>query len=161
MPTAGPDFDAVFQRLRSILEPYGRRLHVIDDSADGYSIDMAPEGERNPTTWFAGVRRGRAYVSYYLMPVYVEPALLDGLSPELRKRMQGKSCFNFRTVDEPLMAELAELTRRGLEASAGRARWGAEQREERGMVYRRAMSVDRATHESRRGAARGGGPKGG
>jgi hypothetical protein len=154
MSRQASDFDAVFQRLRGILEPYGRRLHVIDDSHGGYSIDMAPEGERNPTTWFAGVRRGKAYVSYYLMPVYVEPSLLDDVSPELRKRMQGKSCFNFRSVDEALMTELAELTRRGYEASAGRARWGVEQREERGMSYRKAMSVDRATHESRRTTAK-------
>jgi hypothetical protein len=155
MNAATSDFDAVFQRLRSILEPYGRRLHVIDDTDAGYSIDMAPEGQRNPTTWFAGVRRGKAYVSYYLMPVYVEPSLLDDVSPELRKRMQGKSCFNFRSVDEALMTELADLTRRGFEASAGRAGWGAEQREERDMAYRKAMSVDRATHESRRKTGEG------
>jgi hypothetical protein len=28
----------------------------------------------------------------------------------LRRRMQGKSCFNFTAVDETLLAELAELT---------------------------------------------------
>ena len=62
---------------------------------------MAPEGERDPTTWFAGTRLGKRYVSYYLMPVYVEPSLLDGISPELRRRMQGKSCFNFTTSTRP------------------------------------------------------------
>jgi hypothetical protein len=46
------------------------------------------------------------------MPVYAWPDLLEDASPELRKRMQGKSCFNFTTVDEALLAELAELTRR-------------------------------------------------
>jgi hypothetical protein len=150
MPRQAADFDAVFERLRSILEPYGRRLHVIDDTADGYSIDMAPEGRRNPTTWFAGVRRGKRYVSYYLMPVYVEPSLLDGISPELRRRMQGKSCFNFRVADEALLGELDGLTQRAFEATAGRTGWGVEKREERGMAYRTAMSVDRPTHEQRR-----------
>jgi hypothetical protein len=153
MSRQAADFDVTFQRLRSILEPYGQWLHVIDDSADGYSIDMAPEGARNPTTWFAGVRRGKAYVSYYLMPVYVEPTLVDDLSPELRKRMQGKSCFNFRSPDEPLMNELADLTRRGYDASAGRAQWGAEQREERGMAYRKAMSAERSAHQAGHGGA--------
>jgi hypothetical protein len=37
------------------------------------------------------------------------------MSPELRRRMQGKSCFNFRTVDEPLFAELARITEAGFE----------------------------------------------
>ena len=34
----------------------------------------------------------------------------DGISPELKKRMQGKSCFNFKDVDEKLFKELAALT---------------------------------------------------
>jgi hypothetical protein len=34
------------------------------------------------------------------------------MSPALRRRMQGKSCFNFRQVDPDLRAELAALVRR-------------------------------------------------
>ncbi|MDH4386124.1 MAG: hypothetical protein QE280_11870 [Caulobacter sp.] len=60
--------------------------------------------------WFGGVRPGKAYVSYHLMPVYSHPALLEGISPALRRRMQGKSCFNFKKPDPDLMAELEALT---------------------------------------------------
>jgi hypothetical protein len=133
-------FDVVFGRLKTILEPYGRRMHVTENGPDGYGVEMAPEAERNPTTWFGGVRRGRAYVSYYLMPVYVEPSLLDGVSPALRRRMQGKSCFNFKVVDDALFAELADLTRRGYERTAGDPGWGVAKRVEHGMAHRRAMS---------------------
>lgn len=118
-PARPADLEVVFERLKGILEPYGRRMHVVADGPDGYSIDSAPEGERNPRTWFGAVRRGRRYVSYYLMPVYVEPALLDGVSPVLRRRMQGKSCFNFTTVDERLFGELEDLTRRSLDHAPG------------------------------------------
>jgi hypothetical protein len=133
------EFDAVFERLKGILEPYGRRMHVVDDGPAGYSVDMAAEGERNPTTWFGGVRMGKRYVSYYLMPVYVEPSLLDGISPELRRRMQGKSCFNFTAVDERLLGELEDLTRAGFERAAGDPEWGVSKRIERGMARRKAM----------------------
>jgi hypothetical protein len=37
------------------------------------------------------------------------------MSPELRKRMQGKACFNFKAVDKSLFEELAALTREGYE----------------------------------------------
>ena len=47
------------------------------------------------------------------MPVYVMPELLNGLSPELRRRMQGKSCFNFTKIDKALFEELAALTEAG------------------------------------------------
>ena len=46
--------------------------------------------------------------------------------------MQGKSCFNFTKVDEPLFAELANVTRAGFEATGGDERWGAARRAERG-----------------------------
>lgn len=53
------------------------------------------------------------YVSYHLTPVYTWPDLQDGMSPGLRTRMQGKSCFDFARVDEELIAELDALTAAG------------------------------------------------
>jgi hypothetical protein len=138
MPT---DLEPVYRRLKSILEPFGRRLHVTDESPTSYSVDVAPDGVRNPTTWFGGVRLGKRYVSYYLMPVYVDPSLAGTISPELRRRMQGKSCFNFTKVDEGLFAELDSLTRVGFERTAGDPTWGAAKRVEHGMAHRRAGST--------------------
>jgi hypothetical protein len=59
------------------------------------------------------VQLKKNYVSYHLMSVYVFPDLLENISDRLKKRMQGKSCFNFTTVDESLFAELAQLTAAG------------------------------------------------
>jgi hypothetical protein len=50
------------------------------------------------------------------MGVYGNPKLLEGISKELKTRMQGKSCFNFRTVDEELFTELEQLTAKSIEA---------------------------------------------
>ena len=122
-------FDAVYDRLRRILEPYAPKMYVSADSDVWYGLDLAPEAERVPATWFGAVRLGRSYVSYYLMPVYADPRLLDDVSPELKKRMQGKSCFNFTGVDEDLLAELTSLTARGYERTAGDAEWGKAIRE--------------------------------
>jgi hypothetical protein len=63
--------------------------------------------------YFGGVRKGKNYDSFYLMSVYATPDLLKGMSPDLKKRMQGKSCFNFKTVEESLFQELATLTKAG------------------------------------------------
>ena len=63
------------------------------------------------------LKLGINYVSYYLMPVYIFPDLLSNLSPALKKRMQGKSCFNFTKIDEALFAELDRLTKRCIERS--------------------------------------------
>jgi len=84
--------------------------------AEGGCLLLAPwdnprkAGER---MWFGSVRAGKAYVSYHLMPVYTHAALAAKISPALRKRMQGKSCFNFKVADEALFTELEALTREG------------------------------------------------
>jgi hypothetical protein len=103
-----PNFVAVEARLRSILDPYRDQLDV--DDVYGVNTLKRPGGGAHD--FFAGVRQGKRYVSFHLMPIYALPDLVANISPELRRRMQGKSCFNFTTVDEGLMAELEALTRR-------------------------------------------------
>jgi hypothetical protein len=129
MDAKGARFDEIYGRLKGILEPYAPGMYVSADAPGNYGLDMAPEAERVPATWFGGVRRGKRYVSFYLMPVYADPRLLDDVSADLRKRMQGKSCFNFTRVDEDLFAELSDLTKRGYERTAGDREWGPRQRE--------------------------------
>ncbi|MBA2254134.1 MAG: hypothetical protein H0W07_03340 [Chloroflexi bacterium] len=45
MPT---DLEPVYRRLKSILEPYGRRLHVTEEDPTAYAVDVAPEGDPEP-----------------------------------------------------------------------------------------------------------------
>ena len=108
------DLQPVHQRLRAILEPYRSQLVVASDGPDGMSLEL-PGYHDTPWGFVAATRLGKRYVSFYLMGVYGAPELLDSISPELRRRMQGKSCFNFTKLDEPLFAELTELTARSIE----------------------------------------------
>lgn len=109
------EFRQVFSRLRSILEEHSSDLSVKHDTDADYYVEST-KPFRGRELFFGGVRRGRAYVSYHLFPVYMMPNLLTTASPKLRARMQGKSCFNFTKVDDTLMDELARLTRRGFDA---------------------------------------------
>jgi hypothetical protein len=107
------DFDAVHARLREILLKHRGDLVVTKDGPGGVAIEI-PGLEGKPWGYVAGTRVGKSYVSYYLMPVYVSPELSATVSPALAKRKQGKACFNFAKVDEELLAELDELTARGI-----------------------------------------------
>lgn len=49
-----------------------------------------------------------------------EPQFAAAVPPDLRRRTQGKSCFNFTRVDEGLLDELMDLTVKGREAYAAR-----------------------------------------
>ena len=113
------DFSEVFGGLRSLLTPYAQQMEVIADSAGEYGLQTHWRRPKDGYPgYFGGVKVGKRYVSYHLMPVYAFPELLGASSPELRKRMQGKSCFNFGTVDDQLFTELADLTRLGYDASS-------------------------------------------
>jgi hypothetical protein len=115
------DLAAVHERLRDILAPYRESLAVTKDGPGGLALEV-PGLEGKPWGYVAGTRLGKRYVSYYLMPVYASPGALEGMSPALRKRMQGKSCFNFSSVDEVLFFELADITARTIPGFEARAR---------------------------------------
>lgn len=109
------DLAEVFTRLRTILELHAEQLERTVDRDDELSLHTAHVLPNGSPLWFGGVQVKKRYVSYHLMPVYVNPALLEGVSPGLRKRMQGKSCFNFTKIDPSLVEELAALTQAGYE----------------------------------------------
>ena len=110
---AKPDFKPVFAALQQILKPYEGRLKAIHDKPDYYYLETHGPTYKNRPMYFAGVRANKNYVSFYLMSVYTCPDLLKNMSPALKKRMQGKACFNFSAVDESCFKELAALTEAG------------------------------------------------
>jgi hypothetical protein len=109
------EFNPLFLRLRALLEPYATRLPVTTDAADHYclSATLDPKFKKPGPIPVAWVRINKAYVSFHLMTIYMNPALQKALSKKLKARMQGKSCFNFKAIDEDLFAELARVTEAG------------------------------------------------
>ena len=106
-------FQQVFAELKSIFKPYEKKMDVLADDDTSYMLNTRFIMKNKQPLCFGGVRLGKNYVSVYLMSVYASPELLRQMSPELKKRMQGKSCFNFKEVDQKLFAELKTLTKAG------------------------------------------------
>ena len=88
---------------------------AVTDTPEDYTLNTRHIMKNRKPLFFGAVQIRKNYVSYHLMPIYVYPELVDDISPDLRKRMQGKSCFNFRKADIALFDELAALTERGYE----------------------------------------------
>jgi hypothetical protein len=115
MSNQNSDFITSFNSIKSILKKYEKSLRVIADSNDNYCLNAGYDEKRKADIYFGGVQIKKNYVSFHLMPVYVNPNLLQKLSPELKKRMQGKSCFNFKVIEMKLITELSMLTKNGFE----------------------------------------------
>lgn len=109
------DLSSVYTRLRDLMAHAAEGLEVTSDGDGSFGVDTGRRRADGYAYQFGSVRTGTRYVSYHLLPVYYWPDLLDDVDPLLRKRMQGKSCFNFTAVDEDLLAQLVTLTRRGVE----------------------------------------------
>jgi hypothetical protein len=108
-------FAETFTALRALLLRHGTRLTITVDKPGDFQLASPSQRDRIGRPLFvAGVQTKKSYVSFHLMPAYACPGLLDGLSPELRKRMQGKSCFNFKTIEADQLKELGALTKEGI-----------------------------------------------
>ena len=109
------EFAPVFSALKGVMAEYADQLQVATDEPRKYYLVTKVKSWKGGPMYFGAVIWGKAYVSYHLMPLYVCAGLVKEISPELKRRMQGKSCFNFRDRDEALFAELSEVTKSGLE----------------------------------------------
>ena len=106
-------FGSVYARLREImLDNAPGQVVAKDETGDLIVRTSLLDPKTGQPGWFGTVTVKKSYVAYHLMPLYSDPALSESVSPALAKRRQGKTCFNFKTVDEGLFTELAQLTRR-------------------------------------------------
>lgn len=106
-------FDEVFARLRLIMLDVGRDMTVARDNPG--DLELRTPGidpKTGKAGWFGTVTTKKSYVAFHLMPLYEDPALADDISPELAKRRQGKTCFNFSKVDPVLFDQLRALGER-------------------------------------------------
>jgi len=120
----------VFDRLRELLAAHASEFALAYDTTDRYGLE-APVGPSTLRSWGGKVRMPKipigwveirkTYVSYHLIGVDGNSKLLASLSDALRGRMQGKACFNFRTLDETPLRELESVT---AESFAGLKRAG-------------------------------------
>ena len=120
---AREDFAAVFAGLRAVLAKHAGAYAVTEDSATRFCLE-APPGPATIRAWRGTVRRdtipiawvdiGKAYVSFHLMGMSGNAALAKSMTSPLKARMQGKTCFNFKSLDAELLTELDTITARSL-----------------------------------------------
>ena len=128
------EFESAFRGLREMMKPCDKKLRVTKDKPGEYMSESKSLRYLGKPLMFASIAT-KSYVTFHLFPVYMFPNLLDGISPELKKRMQGKTCWNFKKAEESLFAELGkvveaslrrfeEMGKRDLSREDAQALWG-------------------------------------
>jgi hypothetical protein len=104
---------AIFTALRAILRVFQEEFVVKADKPNHCSLETRSPSLNGRRLFFAAAKVKKNYVSYYLPALYMFPELANRISPELRRRLHGQSCFNFIAVDQNCFAELEKLTHAG------------------------------------------------
>lgn len=108
------EFELILSRLKDVLSPFVSELEMTKNSGTGVYLETRPK-HGSKGEFFAAAEIKKNYVSFHLMPIYCFPELADAISPNLRKRMQGKSCFNFKKLEPELFEELSAHIKTGIE----------------------------------------------
>ena len=86
-------------------------LTIVDTARDFQLASPTMTGSHRRPLFVAAVPIKASYVSFHLMPIYMNPTLMTSVTPELKKRMQGKACFNFNSIDAAQLKDLSALTK--------------------------------------------------
>jgi hypothetical protein len=108
-----------FAALKMIYRPFASKLNVTHDSDSEYYLESKAPMYKGRPMCFGAVRMGKSKVSFHLLALYCFPEMKKKISPELKKRMQGKQCFNFAKPDAALFDELSRLAAEGAKRFAG------------------------------------------
>ena len=119
------DIESTFTRLREILRRHAGQYMVNDNESRHFGLEAKP-GPATLRAWRGKVRKetipaawvsvGKSGVSYHLMGLEGNSSLAGGLSKELKAKLNGKTCFTFKKIDDALLGELDEVTSRALTA---------------------------------------------
>ena len=103
--------DTVFSQLRQIMLNAAPTQVIASDEPGNLVLHTGQlDSKTGKPDWFGAVQVKKNYVAYHLIPLYNDPSLGAEISEGLFRRRQGKSCFNFKSIDAALFAELADLT---------------------------------------------------
>ncbi len=111
IPAASSD---VFVALRGLLFAYKADLAVVHDKDDHFYANCKNTDAKGKAQFFGAVKVSGRRHTFHFMPIYDFPDLLDAISPTLKKRMRGKSCFNIDSRDPVLIQALEHLVEQGV-----------------------------------------------
>ena len=99
------DLEAVEARLQGLVDRY--RPELVDGTI--YSVPSLVWPGATGHDYFMALKRGKSYVSLYLIIADRYPDELAQASPQLRARRTGRATFSFSSLDDELTSDLASL----------------------------------------------------
>lgn len=109
-------FPEIFERIKKQMLPYGKRMDVRADKPGNYQLYILNEfelaGRKFKECYFGGAVIKKTMVAFYFFPIYTHPKSFT-LPDAIKKNLKGKSCFNFKKIDEVQEKAIAQLLKEG------------------------------------------------
>ena len=99
------ELEVIEARIWSLLEPYRGEL----EEGTIYGLPSLRWPGSKAHDYFAAVKRGKSYVSVYLLVADTYPEALADTPASLLKRRSGKAAFTFPALDEEMARDLGAL----------------------------------------------------
>jgi len=110
------DFPGIFARIRKQLLPYSKKMDLRVDKEGNFHLyivnDIELAGRMFKEVYFGGIAIKKTMVSFYFFPIYTHPQHFS-IPAAIQKNLKGKSCFNFKKLDDVQEKAIAELLKEG------------------------------------------------
>jgi hypothetical protein len=122
MPITPETRKAIFGRLSASLKKLSPPMVCSKDTAKCVELignTPVPYGSTKkiiPGMYFASVVARKDVVSFYFMPIYYHEKDFADIAPGLMKRLKGKTCFQFTTLEQIDEKEVSVMLKRGTQA---------------------------------------------
>jgi hypothetical protein len=112
------EFKTIFTRIKKLMLPYGKKMDIRVDKDDNYQLYILKEielaGRKYKECYFGGTVIKKTMVAFYFFPIYTHPKEFSIPAP-IKKNLKGKSCFNFKKLDDEQEKAIAQLLKEGLD----------------------------------------------
>lgn len=120
------NLDEIFKKIKNVLENNSEDLFTTDryigsqaKQKPGFHLygnkEVSLFGKKPQQTYIAGVIQQKNYISFYFSPIYSHPDEFFEISPNLRKTLKGKSCFNINKIPPQFLKDLEDILKKGID----------------------------------------------
>lgn len=122
MPLTPEVRNEIFEIIKTVLKKHSPPMVVSKDKEDVFELmgnKPVPYGSKKtivPGLYFSSVVARKDMISFYFFPIYYHTADFIDLIPTMSKCLKGKTCFNFKKIEQVNAKELNALLKKGVVA---------------------------------------------
>ena len=120
MPLSDQDRKIIFDKVKNVLKKFSPPMAIAKDKEDVFELmgnKPVPYGSKKvtvPGMYFSSVVARKDMISYYFFPMYMDQGSYDPILVNSKKYLKGKTCFNYKKVDQVDEKELSAILKKGV-----------------------------------------------